>query len=113
MVSIRFASVLLSLGGILISLYAHRVENSKAEDPLYEPLCDLGENMRCSDALTSEYSRGFGFLGDFLGNDSPLVQPNSVYGIGFYSVILVLRLRSTLIFVMMDSGIAVVFGSSV
>lgn len=38
--------------------------------------------------FSSRYGKGFGFLHLLLGENSPLVQPNPVYGIVFYFLVL-------------------------
>ena len=40
--------------------------------------------------LCSRWGRGFGLLGSIFGNDSAMNQPNSVYGIIFYILQLLL-----------------------
>lgn len=46
--------------------------------------------MSCSKVFSSKYGTGFGLVADFLGKEHPLNQPNSVFGIIFYSTILLL-----------------------
>jgi len=46
--------------------------------------------MSCSKVFSSKYGTGFGLVADFLGKEHPLNQPNSVFGIIFYSIILLL-----------------------
>merc|ERR1712179_54124 len=45
----------------------------------------------CSKVLTSSYGRG-GVIGILLGDSHPLNQPNSVYGIIFYSIMIIMAL---------------------
>ena len=62
-----------------------------SKDPNYQALCDLSHlQMSCSKVFGSKYGRGFGLVEDNLGKDHPLNQPNSVFGIMFYSLILLL-----------------------
>merc|ERR1712080_163299 len=42
----------------------------------------------CSRVLTSSYSKGFGLIGTYLGEDHGANQANCIYGIFFYSVML-------------------------
>ena len=62
-----------------------------SKDPSYTALCDISSlHMSCSKVFASKWGTGFGVVGDLLGQDHPLNQPNSVYGICFYSLILLL-----------------------
>jgi len=70
--------------GIALSLFAFHVENKKQHDDSYVAMCDINEHVSCSKVFTSKYGRGFGLLQLFLDEDSPLIQPNPVYGIIFY-----------------------------
>jgi len=53
-------------------------------------LCDISESISCSKVFNSSYGKGFGVIGPLLGEDHPLNQSNSVYGIIFYSLMGVL-----------------------
>uniref|UniRef100_A0A224Z3R9 vitamin-K-epoxide reductase (warfarin-sensitive) n=1 Tax=Rhipicephalus zambeziensis TaxID=60191 RepID=A0A224Z3R9_9ACAR len=75
--------------GVVVSVYAYVVETRAEEDPKYSPMCDLSPNVSCTKAFNSEYGKGMGLLQRFVGNDSVLVQPNSVYGIIFYVTVLI------------------------
>ena len=46
--------------------------------------------MSCSKVFTSKYGRGFGLVSLILPEDHQLNQPNSVYGIFFYSTLMLL-----------------------
>jgi len=72
--------------GIALSLFAFYVEKKKHQDESYVALCDINEQVSCSKVFTSKYGRGFGLLQFFLEEDSPLIQPNPVYGIIFYFI---------------------------
>ncbi|MEJ1282143.1 vitamin K epoxide reductase complex subunit 1-like 1 [Cricetulus griseus] len=78
--------------GILLSIYAYHVEREKERDPEHRALCDLGPWVKCSAALASRWGRGFGLLGSIFGKDGVLNQPNSVFGLIFYILQLLLAL---------------------
>ena len=42
----------------------------------------------------SPYGRGFGLVAPLLGEEHPLNQPNSVYGVIFYSTVLLMAFMS-------------------
>lgn len=87
---------LLCLGGLLVSGLALYVEYRKGYDPDYVALCDINESVSCSDVLTSSYSKGFGIIGSLLKDPKhPLNQPNPVYGLGFYLLIMALSCCSS------------------
>merc|ERR1719370_854960 len=48
--------------------------------------------MSCSKVFSSPYARGFGLVGPFLGESHPLNQSNSLYGVVFYSILLLFSL---------------------
>ncbi|XP_072889513.1 vitamin K epoxide reductase complex subunit 1-like protein 1 isoform X1 [Hemitrygon akajei] len=81
--------------GLVLSVYAYHVETSKERDAAYRAMCDLSESISCSKVFTSRWGRGFGLLGTFLGQDSILNQPNSVYGLLFYLLQLLLSLTGS------------------
>ncbi|GAU89647.1 hypothetical protein RvY_02175 [Ramazzottius varieornatus] len=87
---IRYATVAVSVLGLIISAYALYVEKRLHDDDTYKPLCDINEELRCSKALSSKYGYGFGFLGNALGPNHILNLPNTVYGIIFYILIALL-----------------------
>ncbi|CAH0381002.1 unnamed protein product [Bemisia tabaci] len=72
--------------GISLSIYALYVEVSKKHNPNYVALCDVSEHMSCSNVLNSSFSTGFGIF----SKDSMLNQPNSLFGIIFYSTFFLL-----------------------
>jgi len=72
--------------GMVLSLFAFYVEVKKHQDESYVALCDINEKVSCSKVFTSKYGKGFGLLQFFLEEDSPLIQPNPVYGIIFYFI---------------------------
>ncbi|XP_015450165.1 vitamin K epoxide reductase complex subunit 1-like protein 1 isoform X2 [Pteropus alecto] len=86
----RVARYAVCAAGILLSIYAYHVEREKERDPEHRALCDLGPWVKCSAALTSRWGRGFGLLGSIFGKDGVLNQPNSVFGLIFYILQLLL-----------------------
>ncbi|XP_069189503.1 vitamin K epoxide reductase complex subunit 1-like protein 1 isoform X1 [Procambarus clarkii] len=87
---IRLAMMLLAFIGIGLSLYALYVEVMKESDAAYQAMCDISPSISCSKVFTSKYGRGFGIIGELLGDDHIMNQPNSIPGIIFYSLIIVL-----------------------
>lgn len=83
---IRYATVFVSLLGLLISGYAYYVEGKMEADKHYKPLCDINKEVRCSKALSSKFGKGFGFLGNVFGHKHTLNQPNTFYGVLFYAL---------------------------
>ncbi|KAF5891659.1 vitamin k epoxide reductase complex subunit 1-like protein 1, partial [Clarias magur] len=83
----RFALCVL---GLILSVYALHVKFSRESDPDYRAMCDLAESVSCSKVFTSRWGRGFGFVQLFAQEDSLLNQPNSLLGIIFYTLQLVL-----------------------
>merc|ERR1712098_749326 len=89
--SIRSISLILSITGLLLSIYALHVETQASKDPEYVALCDISSmSLSCSKVLSSSYGRGFGLIGILLGDTHPLNQPNSLYGIIFYSIMMLM-----------------------
>lgn len=78
---------ILCLIGISLSLYAFYVETRKTQDPTYRAACDVGERMSCSRVLTSRWGRGFGLL----PSDSILNLPDSIFGLIYYCLSLLLN----------------------
>ncbi|KAG5866532.1 hypothetical protein JTB14_007732 [Gonioctena quinquepunctata] len=71
------------LVGLGLSLYAYTVEIQIEKDKNYAPMCDINPHVSCSKAFKSEYGKGFGVF----GKGSALHQPNSLFGLMFYSMI--------------------------
>ncbi|XP_016382228.1 vitamin K epoxide reductase complex subunit 1-like protein 1 [Sinocyclocheilus rhinocerous] len=109
----RIVRLLVCLSGILLSLYAFHVEREKTRDANYRAMCDLSSSISCSKVFTSRWGRGFGLLGTIFGNDSAVNQPNSVYGILFYILQLLLGLTASAMaaLILMTTSIASVMGS--
>jgi len=68
---------ILCAGGFLISLYALVVRHKLIKNTSYAPLCDIRENISCSRALGSRYSKTFGI-------------PNPLAGLLFYAFLFLL-----------------------
>lgn len=66
------------------------------EDKDYVPVCDINE-MKCSRVLTSEYNVGFGLT--FLPESLQL--SNSLYGIVFYLIMIVISKCSLILSIIM------------
>lgn len=86
----KFLSIYFSIVAIGISIYSvyvHRqIERAAEEDEEYEPSCDFqvfDQPVKCSDALSSSYAKGFGL--EFLPEIFRI--PNGVYGTIFYLII--------------------------
>ncbi|KAM8961257.1 vitamin K epoxide reductase complex subunit 1-like protein 1 [Pelodytes ibericus] len=80
----RAARLLLGSVGVALSVYAFHVETSKERDTEYTALCDINPSISCSKVFTSRWGRGFGLVENILGPQSLANQPNSVFGILFY-----------------------------
>ncbi|XP_042236245.1 vitamin K epoxide reductase complex subunit 1-like [Homarus americanus] len=87
---IRCGMFLLALAGIGLSLYALYVEIKKESDRDFQAMCDISASVSCSRVFTSKYGRGFGIIGEVLGKDHILNQPNSIPGIIFYCLVILL-----------------------
>ncbi|KAL5017491.1 hypothetical protein ScPMuIL_007080 [Solemya velum] len=70
--------------GMIVCMYALYVELSAESDKTYRALCDISETISCSKVFTSRYGRGFGLVDRVVASDSILNQPNSVFGMLFY-----------------------------
>ncbi|GFS97956.1 vitamin K epoxide reductase complex subunit 1-like protein 1 [Trichonephila clavipes] len=81
---LQVATSILCLAGLLLSIYAYHVETKKEADEDYTAMCDISEHMSCTAAFSSKYGKGFGLLEHIVDKNSPLNQPNSVFGILFY-----------------------------
>ncbi|KAJ6655747.1 hypothetical protein lerEdw1_004800 [Lerista edwardsae] len=131
----RVARYAVCLAGIVLSLYACHLEREKGRDLGYRALCDLSERVRCSSAIASSpafaslcviflvrdtngveavpWGRGFGLLGSIFGKDSAINQPNSVFGLVFYVLQMLLGMTASAVaaLVLMMSSIVSVIGS--
>ncbi|CAK1556333.1 unnamed protein product [Leptosia nina] len=84
--SVNRLLILTGIMGILISTYTLYVEMAAESRPGYKAFCDFAEHASCSRVLTSEYSKGFGFLPE----TSTFQLPNCIYGVLFYCIIIFL-----------------------
>ncbi|XP_075687083.1 vitamin K epoxide reductase complex subunit 1-like protein 1 [Rhinoderma darwinii] len=82
----RAVRLLVCALGIALSVYAYHVETSREKDAAYRALCDITPSISCSKVFTSRWGRGFGLVEKILGSQSPLNQPNSVFGVLFYTL---------------------------
>ncbi|XP_075422652.1 vitamin K epoxide reductase complex subunit 1 [Ascaphus truei] len=91
----RAARLLLCALGIALSVYAYHVETSKERDGGYTALCDINPSISCSKVFTSRWGRGFGLLENIFGPQSVVNQPNSVFGVLFYGLQVLLGFQGT------------------
>lgn len=70
-------------------------------------MCDISSHMSCSKVFTSKYGRGFGLLGHIIGFDSNYNQPNSVFGVIFYSSIIIFGFLEGPTFAKINIGLGV------
>ncbi|XP_023326457.1 vitamin K epoxide reductase complex subunit 1 isoform X2 [Eurytemora carolleeae] len=85
-----FETTILSLTGLGLSIYTFYVETKAKSDEEYSPLCDIDSYISCSKVFKTKFAKGFGMVGDLVGEEHPLNQPNCVYGIIFYLIFLLL-----------------------
>ena len=69
--------VILSVVGVLLSIYAFYVEQKAKKNKKYKAICDLSDKASCTKAFSSSYGKMFGVS-------------NSIVGIGFYLIIILL-----------------------
>ncbi|ESO97314.1 hypothetical protein LOTGIDRAFT_115113 [Lottia gigantea] len=91
---IRSFILLLCALGMGLCVYTLHVEISKENDKSYTAYCDISDLISCSRVFTSRYGRGFGLIDRVLGKDSILNQPNSVFGMAFYTFQTILAFNS-------------------
>jgi len=74
--------------GLGLSGYALYVSTSYEKDPEnYRALCDVDDSHSCTSVFKTKYAKGFGVMGTLMGDEGHVLnQPNSVYGILFYSI---------------------------
>merc|ERR1712126_459022 len=79
----------------------------------YVAFCDISSYVSCSKVFTSRYGRGFGLLEHVVGQHHWLNQPNSVFGIIFYLLHIILAFSRSLTASSMQIFTAVIanFGS--
>lgn len=105
----RKVRIFLCVLGLVLSVYALHVELSRERNPDYRAMCDLGESVSCSKVFSSRWGRGFGLLQYFIDKNHPLNQPNSVLGIIFYTLQMVLGLslsRKAAMFLVFSSWVS-------
>ena len=71
--------IILSIIGMLLSIYAFYIEKRVEENKKYKALCDISDKASCTKAFSSPYGKMF-------------TIPNSLMGIIFYAVIIILAL---------------------
>nr|XP_025035509.1 vitamin K epoxide reductase complex subunit 1-like protein 1 isoform X2 [Pelodiscus sinensis] len=67
----------------------------------------------CKGSLWNRWGRGFGLLGSIFGKDSAINQPNSVFGLVFYILQMLLGMTASAVaaLILMTSSIVSVIGS--
>lgn len=78
---------ILAVVGLLLSIYSLYVEKKLESQKSYSPVCDISKDVSCSAAFTSKYSKTFGIT-------------NSILGIGFYALVLLLSVTSYASFIL-------------
>ncbi|XP_062994513.1 vitamin K epoxide reductase complex subunit 1 [Elgaria multicarinata webbii] len=91
----RTDRLLLCAVGLALSVYAFHVETSKERDDTYQAMCDISAAISCSRVFTSRWGRGFGLVAGLLGPHSVFNQPNSVFGLAFYILQVLLGFSSS------------------
>lgn len=79
-------SLIFSIAGMVLSLYALHVEHESNKSSEFKSLCDFSPEMSCSKVFNSEYGKIWSKLG-LIPKDSLLDQPNALYGFVFYCII--------------------------
>lgn len=87
---VNFFSRGLCLVGLGLCAYAFVVMTTKQQNPKHVPYCDVDALVNCTNYLTSPHAKGFGLVSKYLGDKSPLNQPNAFYGMGLYAVLILL-----------------------
>lgn len=87
---VNFLSRGLCLAALGLCAYAFVVLTAKQQNPKHVPYCDIDAQFNCTAYLTSRHVKGFGLVGKYLGEKSPLNQPNPFYGLGLYAVLILL-----------------------
>ena len=84
--------VTLGLFGLFLSVYSLFVEMQAHADKNYKAMCDISERVSCTKVFLSDFGHGFGLVAPILGKDSPLNLPNPVFGVVFYSLVVLISL---------------------
>ena len=58
---------LLSIIGLIISIYTVHVKNKLKNNGKYKAICDFKENISCTKALSSKYGKIIGFSNSYVG----------------------------------------------
>ena len=88
----RVMRVLFGLFGLFLSIYSIFVEISAHADKNYKAMCDISKTVSCTKVFLSKHGKGFGLVAPILGEKSMLNLPNPVFGIVFYSLIILISL---------------------
>lgn len=83
---VKYLLLFLCFFGFLLCMYVFHVEISKERDSSYKAWCDLSQSMSCSKVFTSRYGKGFGLIDRILPEESIFNQPNSIFGMTFYTM---------------------------
>ena len=70
---------LLSIIGLILSLYAFYVVEKMKKEKKYKATCDISDKVSCTKAFGSKYGKTFGLS-------------NSIYGMVFYIIIFILAI---------------------
>ena len=89
---------ILSIIGILLSVYAFYVERKALKLTGYKAVCDINDTMSCSKAFSSKYGHTLGIS-------------NSVYGFFFYIVVLLLAVYSQMNYIFYLSILSLIFSA--
>lgn len=100
-----------SFVGLLISVYGYYVEVKAESDSSYRAMCDISETISCTKVFSTPYGKGFGVVGKILGEDSVLNVPNGVFGLAFYSTLLLTAFNRSPMVTKFQLGLAVVSNS--
>ncbi len=78
--------ILLTLAGIVVSIYAYTVETNIAQSAEYKPACDISDKISCTKVMGSRYRKMLGIS-------------NALIGVAFYAVLFVLACFSAASFI--------------
>lgn len=90
----------LAIIGFMLCVYTLHVEISSIHDVNYKALCDINEHISCTKVFNSKYGKGFGLVEPIFGKDSPFNLPNPVFGLVFYSLLFILSLCGSSVFIL-------------
>lgn len=71
--------IILSIIGILLSIYLFYVEQKLKQDKSHKSICDINEKISCSAVAKSNYANILGIS-------------NTIIGLGFYIIVLILAI---------------------